>query len=828
MNEHSFKSGAARDVNRRNVDAVIPGQRGGIRLRRITRAAVLGAGVMGAGIAAHLANVGLRVLLMDMVPKALTDEEQAQGLTFEDRAVRNRLAEAGKARLLQESPSPLYTPQALDLIETGNFEDDLHRLSEVDWIIEAIVEDLGAKRALLERVEPYWREGTVVSTNTSGISIARMVEGRSPAFRRHFLGTHFFNPPRYLPLLELIPHPETDPKIVEDMRRFAEVKLGKGVVVAKDTPNFIANRIGTYGLLVTYRTMEAMGLSVEAVDAITGEAMGRPKSATFRTLDVVGLDTFLHVANNVVANVSDPDEKAAFRAPDVFRTMVERGLVGQKRGAGFYKQVRENGEKKILALDLKTLEYRPRQAFSAPSLVAGQGKDLKTRLERLLFADDVAGRFAWEVTKKTLLYAAAKVGEIADSPADIDRAMKLGFGWSLGPFELWDLLGVRRVAERMKKEGETLPDWVEALLREPEPAFYRQEGTEVVVFGRGGYAPIVLPPEALSLKRLKAAGRTIGGNRSASLVDLGDGVLALEFHSKGNALGTDIVAVANEAFRLLDDHFDGLVVGNEGKNFSAGANLMLMLMEAEDENWDEIDRLVREFQAFTLRIKYARRPVVAAPFGMTLGGGYEVAAAADRIVAAAETYMGLVETAVGLIPAGGGTKEFLLRMVERVPEGVKLDLQPLVNHAFETIAMAKVSTSGEDARRLGYLRPTDAVVPNREHLLAEAKRAVLELVRTGYTPPAPRKIPVVGEPGYATMRLGIYQLQNRRAITDHDAVIADKLAFVLAGGRVPKGTLVDEQYFLYLEREAFLSLIGMPKTQARMAHMLKTGKPLRN
>ncbi|MBE3595732.1 MAG: enoyl-CoA hydratase/isomerase family protein [Hydrogenibacillus sp.] len=797
-------------------------------MQRITRAAVLGAGVMGAGIAAHLANVGIRTLLLDMVPKTLTAEEEARGLTHQDRAVRNRLAEAGKARLLKESPSPVYHPSVLALIETGNFDDDLERLRDVDWIIEVIVEDLAAKRALLERVEAHWREGTVVSSNTSGISITRMVEGRSAAFRRHFLGTHFFNPPRYLPLLEIIPHAETDPKIVEGMRRFAEVKLGKGVVIAKDTPNFIANRIGTYGLIVTLRAMEAMGLGIDAVDAITGEAMGRPKSATFRTLDVVGLDTFLHVAQNVYDNVSDPKEKAAFDVPPVLKEMVDRGMIGQKAGQGFYKQVKADGQKTILSLDLKTLEYGPRQKFEAPSLLAGKGKNLKTRLELLLFADDVAGRFAWEVTKKTLLYAAEKVGEICNTPEEIDRAMRLGFGWSLGPFELWDALGVRRVAERMAADGETLPTWVEALLQEPSPSFYRQDDTALSVFGRSGYTPVVIAREALSLERLKQGGRKIGGNQSASLVDLGDGVLALEFHSRGNALGTDIVSVANQAFRLLESDFDGMVIGNEGKNFSAGANVMLMLMEAQDENWEEIDRLVREFQRFTMRIKYSPRPIVAAPFGMTLGGGYEVAAAAARMVMHAETYMGLVETGVGLIPGGGGTKEFLIRMLERIPEGVKADPQPFVNHAFETIALAKVSTSAEDARRIGYARATDKIVINREHLLHEAKAAVLELVRSGYTPPVPAKIPIVGQSGYAVMQLGIYSLKNRRAITEHDARIADRLAFVLAGGRLPKGTLVDEQYLLDLEREAFLSLIAEPKTQARMAHMLKTGKPLRN
>ncbi|MDY0322642.1 MAG: 3-hydroxyacyl-CoA dehydrogenase NAD-binding domain-containing protein [Candidatus Carbobacillus sp.] len=797
-------------------------------MQRIRKAAVLGSGVMGASIAAHLANVGIETLLLDMVPQTLLPEEEARGLTLSSKEVRNRLANAGKARLLKTKPSPLYDPAVLDLITTGNFEDDLVRLKDVDWIIEVVVERLDVKRDLLARVEAHWREGTIVSTNTSGISIEAMVEGRSEAFQAHFLGTHFFNPPRYLKLLEIIPHTRTKPEIIQGMRTFAERRLGKGVVIAKDTPNFIANRIGTYGLLVTVHAMQRFGLGVDEVDEITGPAMGRPKSATFRTLDVVGLDTFVHVAQNVYDHVSDSNERDIFRVPDIFLRMVEAGMIGEKSGQGFYKKVKQDGKSEILTLDVDALTYRPRKRIQSPALAQGKGKDLATRLQLLLFGEDKASKFAWEITKKTLLYAAQKVGEIADDITAIDQAMRWGFGWELGPFELWDTLGVKKVAERMKKEGDILPDWVEALLKSDQPSFYRLKDARRTFYHGGQYVEENIPKERISLAWLKASGKKIAGNSGASLVDLGDGVLCLEFHSTGNALGVDTNQMAEQAFRLLERDFEGMVIGNQGKNFSAGANLMLMLMEAQDENWDEIDLLVRQFQAFTMRIKTSEKPIVAAPFGMTLGGGYEVAAAASRMQLAAETYMGLVETGVGLIPGGGGTKELLIRFMERLPEGSKADPLPFVSQVFETIALAKVSTSAHDALRLGYARASDGITIDQDRLLYDAKQQVLHLIDQGYIPRRPQKIRVLGEAGYAALSLGIYSMKNQGLITDHDAKIAHALAFVLTGGRVPKGTLVDEQYLLDLEREAFLSLIGEPKTQMRMQHMLAKGKPLRN
>lgn len=797
--------------------------------RQIHRVAVIGSGVMGAGIAAHLANVGIPSYLLDIVPRSLTAEEEAKGLTLESPQVRNRIAEQGKARLLKEKPAPLYDAGRIDLITTGNLEDHLHYLKEADWIIEVVVENLEVKRKVFEQVDQYRRPGTIVSSNTSGISIHAMAEGRSEDFRRHFLGTHFFNPPRYLKLLEVIPHSETDPELVEFMKEFGEKRLGKGVVVCKDTVNFIANRIGTYGLLVTVDAMIKGCYGVDEVDAVTGPAMGRPKSATFRTLDVVGLDTFLHVANNVYENVTDPEEKKVFIVPGFMQEMVEKKWLGSKSGQGFFKQVKSEAGKEILALDIDRMEYRPRKKLNAPSLQASKSaKDLKTKLQTLIYAKDRAGELAWNITKKTLIYAANKLGEIADDILSIDRAMRWGFGWELGPFELWDAIGFQKSAARMKEEGEVLPAWIEEMLASGKSSFYLSQEGKRFHYLKGEYKGIEERKEVISLARLKEAGKEIKGNAGASLIDLGDGVACLEFHSTGNALGTDIIQIAHYALEEVERNYEGLVIGNQGKHFSAGANLMLILMEAQDENWDEIRYIGQQLQNFTMKVKYFNKPVVSAPFSMTLGGGFEVAATAARIQAAAETYMGLVETGVGVIPAGGGCKEMLYRFMERVPEGSNIDIQPLVNQVFETIAMAKVSTSADDAKKLGYLRPQDGITINQDYLIYDAKQKVLELAKAGYRAPQPKKIKVVGEPGYAVMKLAAYSMRTSGYISEHDEKIASKLAFVLAGGNLPAGTEVSEQYLLDLELEAFISLAGEPKSQARMQHMLATGKPLRN
>ncbi|WP_212773287.1 3-hydroxyacyl-CoA dehydrogenase/enoyl-CoA hydratase family protein [Polycladomyces abyssicola] len=800
-------------------------------LANIKRAAVIGAGVMGAAIAGHLANVGIPTLLLDIVPREETEEEKRKGLTLQDPQVRNRLAEAGKARLLKEKPSPVYHKEVLELITPGNLEDDLDKLSEVDWIIEAVVENLAIKQQLFENIEKVWKRGTIVSSNTSGISIHAMVEGRSEAFRRHFLGTHFFNPPRYMKLLEIIPTKDTDPAIVDQMKAFAENVLGKGVVMAKDTPNFIANRIGVYGTLVTLQAMFEQNLGPDEVDALTGPVMGRPKSATFRTLDLVGLDTFVHVAENVRSNVDDPEEKAAFEVPDVLKEMVSRNWLGEKSGQGFFKKVKTDKGKEILALDLATMEYRPRKKLKAASLeTAKRAKTLPEKLRTLVYADDPAGKFAWHILKKVLLYTAARIPEIADDIVSVDKAMKWGFNWELGPFETWDAIGVERSVARMREEGEKIPPLVEELLASGYTSFYsREKGEPPRVFAIGGkYVGVEEHPKTIDLARLKEQNKVIRSNKGASLIDIGDDVALLEFHSPKNAIGADIIAMINAAVKEVSANYRGLVIGNQGTHFCVGANLMLILMEAQDHNWPELDLMVRQFQKAMGSLRYLDKPVVAAPFGMTLGGGVEVCLPCDRIQAAAETYMGLVEVGVGLIPGGGGNKEMLLRWMEGVDPKDRVALQPLVNHVFEVIGTAKVSTSAREARDYRFLRPEDGITINTDHLLYDAKQTVLAMDRAGYRPPQPKKIPVVGETGYNVLRLGAYTMLQSGYITEHDYKIASKLAYVLAGGNVPEGTLVTEEYLLDLEREAFLSLCGEPKSQQRMQYMLTKNKPLRN
>ncbi|MBA4543337.1 MULTISPECIES: 3-hydroxyacyl-CoA dehydrogenase/enoyl-CoA hydratase family protein [Thermoactinomyces] len=805
-------------------------QRGGARLKRIKKAAVLGAGVMGAAIAGHLANVGIPTLLLDIVPRDLTEEEKAKGLTLGDRVVRNRLAQKGKERLFKEKPSPLYTKEAADLIQVGNLEDDFDSLKDVDWIIEVVVENLKIKQDLFARIESVWKPGTVVSSNTSGISINKMVEGRSEAFRKHFLGTHFFNPPRYMKLLEIIPNELTDVNILREMKAFAEEVLGKGVVICKDTPNFIANRIGTYGLQVTLKAMEELGLGPDEVDDVTGRAMGRPKSATFRTLDLVGLDTFVHVADNVRENVTNPEEQEAFQVSPLLVKMVENKWLGEKTGQGFYKRVKTEKGKEILVLDPATLDYRPRKKLKARSLEqAKRGKTQAEKLRALVYANDPAGKLAWIITKKALLYTAEHLEEIADDIVSVDRAMRWGFNWDLGPFELWDAIGVEKSVARMREEGETIPPLVEKLLASGATSFYQTEEGRVQSFNIGGkFGDVDESEKVISLSRLKEQGKKIAGNKGASLIDIGDDIACLEFHSPKQAIGADIISMIRKAVKEVSANYRGLVISAEAPNFCVGANLMLMLMEAQDYNWPEIDLMVRQFQDAMGSLRYLDRPVVAAPYGMTLGGGVEVCMPCDRIQAAAETYMGLVEVGVGLIPGGGGNKEMLLRWTEGIDPGDRVALQPLVNHVFETIAQAKVSTSGPDAQKYKYLRPYDGITINRDHLLYEAKQVALGLYKAGYKAPKPRKIPVVGETGYNVLRLGAYGFLKSGYITEHDYKIAGKLAYVLAGGAVPEGTLVSEQYLLDLEREAFLSLIGEPKTQARMQYMLAKGKPLRN
>lgn len=800
--------------------------------RKIRKAAVLGSGVMGAGIAAHLANVGIPVYLLDIVPRELTEEESKKGKTLADPAVRNRIAQSGKERLLKEKPAPLYDKANLELITVGNLEDHLSYLGEVDWIIEVVVENLDVKKKVFETVEAHRKPGTIVSSNTSGVSINEMSEGRSEEFRRHFLGTHFFNPPRYLKLLEIIPGQDTDPAIVDYMMHFGEFVLGKGTVLCKDTPNFIANRIGTYGLQVSIQEMVRLGLGVDEVDALTGPAIGRPKSATFRTLDVVGLDTYVHVANNVKQKSSDAQEIAVFEVPTFVLEMVEKRWLGQKAGQGFFKQVKTAEGKEILALDYNTMEYRPRAKAKYASLEAAKtAKTLPEKLKALVYGNDKGSEFVWSVFKKVLLYSAEKAHEIADDIVSVDQAMKWGFGWELGPFETWDAIGVEKSVARMREEGESIPALVEELLASGKTSFYqKQEGRRAAFAIGGAYKDIEEKKEKINLAALKEQGKLIKKNAGAALVDLGDGVACLEFTSPHNALGMDVLQLAGYAVEEVQRNFLGLVIGNQGKNFCVGMNLGYALMEAQDENWFELDMLVSRFHKVGNAMKSMHRPVVAAPFGMTLGGGVEICYLADRVQASAETYLGLVEVGVGLLPGGGGTKEMLFRAMEHVPEGgtVPVDPFPFVARAFEAIAMAKVSTSGKEAINLGYLRSTDRISINSDHLLYDAKQLVLAMDREGYTPPKPRKIRVIGESGYANLRQNIYSMKKSGYISDHDELIASKIAYVMSGGSVPAGTEVSEEYILELEKQAFLELIKTPKTQQRMQHMLTKNKPLRN
>lgn len=800
--------------------------------RKIRKAAVIGSGVMGAGIAAHLANVGIPTYLLDIVPRELTEEEQKKGLTLDSPEVRNRIAQAGKDRLLKEKPAPLYDKADVDLITVGNLEDHLHYLKEADWIIEVVVENLEIKKKVLETVEKFWTPGTIVSSNTSGVSINDMCEGRSDDFRAHFLGTHFFNPPRYLKLLEIIPGRDTKPEIVEFMMKFGEFVLGKGTVLCKDTPNFIANRIGTYGLQVSIQEMVRLGLGVDEVDALTGPVIGRPKSATFRTLDVVGLDTYVHVANNVKNKTEDSNEKAVFEVPAFVLQMVENRWLGQKSGQGFFKQVKTAEGKEIFALDYNTMEYRPRLKAKFPSLEAAKtAKTLPEKLKTLVYGKDKGSEFLWNVFKKVLLYAASKVPEIADDIVSIDRAMKWGFGWELGPFETWDAIGVEKSVARMREEGETIPPLVEELLASGKTSFYEKNEGRLFAFAIGGkYADVEEPKEKINLAALKEQGKLVAKTPGASLIDIGDGVACLEFTSPHNALGPDVIKMLNTAADEVKKNFLGLVIGNQGKNFCVGMNLAMALMEAQDENWFELEMMIKNFHKAGEKLRNMGRPVVAAPFGMTLGGGVEVCYLADRVQVAAETYLGLVEVGVGLLPGGGGTKEMLFRAMENVPEGgsVQVDPFPFVARAFETIAMAKVSTSGKEAIKLGYLRPTDGVSINSDHLLHDAKQVVLQMDRQGYAPRKQRKIRVIGETGYATLRQNIYSMRVGGLITEHDEFIASKIAWVMSGGNVPAGTEVNESYILELERKAFMDLIKTRKSQQRMQHMLTKNKPLRN
>ncbi|HEX4348149.1 MAG TPA: 3-hydroxyacyl-CoA dehydrogenase NAD-binding domain-containing protein [Vicinamibacterales bacterium] len=755
----------------------------------INRVAVLGAGVMGAQIAAHLANAGIPVHLLD-----LTDTHAKEGLK----------------RAFALSPNPLFTRDAAALISTGGFDSDLQSIGSADWVVEAIVEQIDAKRALLEHVDAVRRPGSIASSNTSGIPIAALAEGRSGDFRRHWMGTHFFNPPRYLHLLEIIPTPDTDTTAVSAMSAFADRVLGKGVVIAKDSPGFIANHIGLYGVVFALSALSSGGYTIEEIDAITGPALGRPKSATFRTMDIAGIDVLAHVTEDLSRRLPDADARRAFVPPPLVRQLVERKLIGEKTKAGFYKREGQD----ILTLDPATLTYRARQSPRLGALDAAQSiADVGERTRALFLGNDKVGAFLRATLGPLLIYSAKVTPAIAQSIDDVDRAMRWGFGWEIGPFEIWDAIGVREVLDAT---GTT-----------EAPELVR----DVVASGRNTFRAAPLPPPAPDLQILRAAKareKVVRRNAGASLVDLGDGVLAVEFHSKMNAIGADTVQMIQAGIKEAATNFSALVIGNDAPDFSAGANLMLLLLEAQEGNWDEIDMMIRGFQQATVAIQRAPIPVVVAPAGRALGGGCEIALRADRVQAAAETYIGLVEAGVGLIPGGGGTAEMLARATARAANP-RADLLPLVQPVFEAIGFAKVSTSAAEARQIGYLRACDGITMNPDRLMADAKAVALERVREGYRAPAPRSGVLVGGEGVlAALKLGIHLAWRAGRISDYDAFIGRTLAFILAGGALPNQTTVSEDYLLDLEREAFLKLCGEPKTLERIQYTLKTGKPLRN
>lgn len=766
----------------------------------IRKAAVIGSGVMGSGIAAHLANAGISCLLLDVVPKKSAN--------------RNSLSESAIQKLLKQKPASLALPQNAALIVPGNLEDDRMKLSEVDWIIEAVVEQVDVKKSVLSLVDQYRKPGSIVSSNTSGISIREMEKGRSKDFQKHFLGTHFFNPPRYLKLLELIPGEHTEPFVVQFMKSFGENTLGKGVVIARDTPNFIANRIGTYSLLHTMAVMEKLKLSPGEVDSITGPLIGRPKSAVFRTLDIVGLDTFIHVAKNVYDQTKGA-EQAAFQVPELLLTMRNKGWIGEKAGQGFYKKE----GKTILELDPQSLEYTERKKIKTHSAEKAKKQKGAAKWKTLVYAEDKSGLFLWNMLAPVLIYSASLTGKIADHIAAIDQAMKWGFGWSEGPFEVWDQIGIKQSIEKMESDGLAVPGWI----KEMEGPFY-QDGYYYDPFSKS-YQALEPTPKVIHLLKKQ---NVIKENTGARLLDMGEGAALLEFTSPNNAIGLDIMQMIHASVDEVEKNYEALVIGNQGKNFCVGANLALMLMAAQEGDLWEIEAVVKNFQQAMMKIKYSQKPVVAAPFQMTLGGGAEVCLPAAHIQAAHETYMGLVETGVGLIPGGGGNKELYIRHLNQTAPGVKLDLQAVATKVFETIAKASVSTSAAEARENNFLYRSDGISMNEDYLLYEAKQAALHLAASGYKAPIRKKIPVTGETGYAALLTGAQFMHKSGFISDHDLTIAKKLAWVIAGGGVPFGTEVDEQYLLELEREAFLELVSMPKTQQRMQHMLVKGKPLRN
>ncbi len=797
---------------------------------KIKKAAVLGSGVMGSRIACHFANIGVQVLLLDIVPKEPTEAEKAKGLTLESKAVRNRIVNDALQSVLKSNPSPVYHSKVVNLITTGNFTDDMKGIADCDWVLEAVVENLDIKKQVFDAVEKFRKPGTLISSNTSGIPIHLMLEGRSDDFKVHFCGTHFFNPPRYLKLLEVIPTALTRQDVTDFFMHYGDRYLGKTTVLCKDTPAFIANRIGVYAIMEVLHAASSLNLSVEEVDKLTGPVVGRPKSATFRTADLVGIDTLIKVANNLLKDAETDESKHLFELPEYLKKLDENKWYGDKSKQGFYKKSKkETGETEILSLNLNTFEYAPQQKTKFATLEATKPiEEVKKRFPILLAGKDKAGDFYRATFYGLFAYISNRIPEIADDLYRIDEAVCAGFGWDVGPFEVWDILGVESTLQQIKQSGRKPASWVDDMLTSGATTFYKTENgvRKYYHIPSKTYKPLPGSGELIVLDYIRKTNK-VWSNSGATLHDIGDGVLNLEFQTKMNTMGSEIVVAINKSIEIAEKEFKGLVIGNQAPNFSAGANLAMLLMFAIDQEYDEIDIMVRSFQKTMMRARYSSIPVVTAPHGLSLGGGCEINLHADAVQAAAETYIGLVEMGVGLIPAGGGTKEMTLRASDAYEKG-DIELNTLQN-AYMNIAMAKVATSAGEAFDMGIFRKNDRVSINDRRQIADAKQRVLEMAEMGYTQPAMRNdIKVQGRAGLAMFYIGASSMLKGQYISEHDKKISEKLAWIMCGGDLSYPQMVSEQYLLDLEREAFLSLCGERKTLERIQHTLKTGKPLRN
>ena len=799
--------------------------------RHIKRVAVLGSGVMGSRIACHFANIGCEVVLLDIVPNEMTPDEAKKGLTLESRAVRNRIVDGALQFALKSNPSPIYRKSFASRIITGNFEDDLSKISSCDWIIEVVIERLDIKLQLFEKVEKYRTPGTLISSNTSGIPIHLMNEGRSEDFKAHFCGTHFFNPPRYLQLLEIIPTPHTKSEIIDFLMDYGMRFLGKKTVLCKDTPAFIANRVGVYSIMSLFHAVKELGFTVDEVDKLSGPILGRPKSATFRTCDVVGLDTLVHVANGLKANCPNDEERSLFELPDYIAKMVENGWLGSKSGQGFYKKSKdEKGNKQILSLDLNTMEYKVPEKVKFPTLdMAKPIEDLKQRTKMLLMGMDKAGQFYRQIFGGLFAYVSNRIPEISDDFYKIDDALKAGFGWELGPFETWDILGLDQGLKLINDQNKKVAAWVEEMKAAGFTSFYKSEKGRQLFFDIHSKSYQVIPgtENLVQLDSLRAENK-VWGNSDTTIVHLGDGILNLEFHTKMNSIGAGVIEGMNKAMDLAEKEYKGLVISNTGQNFSAGANVAMIFMMAVEQDFDELNFAVKAFQDVMMRVRYCNVPVVVAPHNLTLGGSCELCMHADKVIAHAESYIGLVEFGIGVIPAGAGTKEFAKRLSDELMAGdIKINR---LRERFLTIGQAKVSTSAYEAFDLGYLREgVDEVVVSRYYQLARAKAACLELAENGYIAPKRGKnITVVGQEGLGIVYVGANTMLSGKYISEHDAFISEKLGYVLCGGDLSENTLVSEQYLLDLERKAFVELCMQRKTLERIESLVKYGKILRN